>query len=342
MGAKRVYIIAEKEFSDTITGGRFLLVLAMFLIIAAVGASQGIQDYNTALDRYKDITEHGQDENYSTYWQISPTVMDIFMKIGESMTILGAILGIAVGFDLISGEREGQTLKLLLSNPVYRDEVITGKMLGGVMTLAFTMATVLGVSLAILLIAGLTPTPGEMGLILIFGVVSLLYLTGCFAIALAMSGIAKRSGTALMYSLVIFFFLSAIIPAVGTLSADTLAGEKPLEPALVSYDTMEEEWTSYQDELRNYEINRKVVIDTFNIFSPQINYERISRAITQPLKCLIFYGGHYDNPCYYSVDEDIDYSEIFSILWKNIIALILIPVFFMGLAYVTFLRIDLR
>lgn len=52
--------------------------------------------------------------------------------------------------------------------------------------------------------------------------------------------------------------------------------------------------------------------------------------------------GPADDPWYYPVDSEPDYTAILGYLWKNVVALVLIPVLFLGYAYVRFLRLDIR
>ncbi|WP_067050808.1 ABC transporter permease [Methanofollis ethanolicus] len=336
----RICTIAEKEFAENIRGRRFLLVLALFLIIAAVGAWQGIQDYTAALERYMQALQVAGTEIMPSIARIPPSVLDVFMRMGEAMSTLGAVLGIAVGFDLISGEKEDHSLKMLLSHPVYRDEVITGKALGGIVSVAFAMAVALGIALALLLISGHVPSTDEAGFILIFGLVSFLYLTCGYAIALAMSVVADRSGKALLYALVVFFFLSSVVPAAMTLAADVIAGEEPEKPTLVD-DSDLEKWNAYLEERRDRDKMRNAVISTGNVFSPQLNYAEVSRAVTQPLMYLNMHGDPDEAWSHFDAD-DLDYAEILGHLWKNIVALLLIPAISLGYAYIRFQRLDLR
>ena len=45
MTAERVFTVAQKEFTDQITGWRFLVILALFLAIALVGTYSGVGNY---------------------------------------------------------------------------------------------------------------------------------------------------------------------------------------------------------------------------------------------------------------------------------------------------------
>lgn len=339
METGRILIIARKEFADTLRGRRFLLVLGMFLIIAFIGALQGIQSYHTALDSYSKMLTFGT-TGVSPFWLVKPTVLDVFMHMGQTVSLLGAVLGIAVGFDLFSREKEDHSLKVLLSHPVYRDEVITGKALGGVTTLALATVLAMGITLSLLLISSHVPLPGECGMIVVFGVATLLYLAGCFAIALAMSVVADRSGEALMYAFIVFFLLSLVLPAAGVAAADAVVGEGPEEPTIADDSDMEK-WYAYQEEWRRQQGMRDAVVQTVHLFSPEINYNEITRAVTQPNKYLIMHSPP-DDPDYYRPDSEPDYTEVLGHLWKNIVALLLVPAAFFGLAYVAFLRMDIR
>ena len=54
MTAERVFTVAQKEFTDQITGWRFLVILALFLAIALVGTYSGVVSYERELDRYSE------------------------------------------------------------------------------------------------------------------------------------------------------------------------------------------------------------------------------------------------------------------------------------------------
>ena len=59
----------------------------------------------------------------------------------EFLAFFGPIIGIALGFDAINGERTQGTLARLLSQPVYRDAVFNGKFLAGLTTLAIVVVS---------------------------------------------------------------------------------------------------------------------------------------------------------------------------------------------------------
>ncbi|NIU58556.1 MAG: ABC transporter permease subunit, partial [Phycisphaerae bacterium] len=67
----------------------------------------------------------------------------------QFVAFFGPLVGLVLGFDTINRERNEGTLSKLLSQPIYRDVVINGKFLAGVV-----MITVMMVSI-VLVITGL-------------------------------------------------------------------------------------------------------------------------------------------------------------------------------------------
>jgi ABC-2 type transport system permease protein len=217
MALDRLLNVARKEFSDQITSRRFIIILALFLAISAIGIHTGIDNYNNLLDSYNQQLQYMQDSEgpYAGWMPEKPSIMLVFNAMMSYMVSLGSVLAIATGFDLVSREKETRSLKTLLAHPVYRDEIINGKALGGIAALGFAMVLALAISLAMLLLFSIVPTVEEFGAILVFGMVSLLFLLGYFAVALTMSTAARESGSALIYTLVIFVVVSSLIPVLG-------------------------------------------------------------------------------------------------------------------------------
>jgi len=54
MEVKGLFNVARKEFIDHLTSRKFIIILALFLIISAIAVHQGISDYNKNLEDYKE------------------------------------------------------------------------------------------------------------------------------------------------------------------------------------------------------------------------------------------------------------------------------------------------
>ncbi|HOI14184.1 MAG TPA: ABC transporter permease subunit [Methanoculleus sp.] len=363
MAFDRLLNVARKEFSDHITSRRFIIILGLLLVISAISIHEGIEQYNDNLESYTEQFQYMQesDDPYSSWMPSKPSIMYVFISMMGYMTMLGGILAIAIGFDQVSKEKETRSLKTLLSHPVYRDEIINGKALGGVGALGLAMALALAIAIAMLLVFSVVPTLNEFVAILIFGAVSLAFLLAYFAVSLTMSTVSKESGNALIYTLVIFFAVSSLLPMFGTMAADAFAGDPPEPPdAFVSKEVVrtvsgsgyytssssqsvvyggEEDpaWKEYEEEMKPYVEKRRFISDISNILSPQMNYYTVAMAVTNPEISAMIYSP-YDA----ASEETPGLADALGRVWMNIAALIVFPSAFFAATYVKFMRMDIR
>lgn len=330
-------IISKKELSDHITSRRFLLILFIICLVLGVAAANGVTNYNDALEMYK---------NENVGYLFFPSILLAFNQITNSIGLygLGAVIGIAIGFDLVSGEREGKSLKTILSQPVYRDELINGKAIGGITSLSIiTLAGFLTV-LAIFLIIGIVPSVDEFFLIGVIWLITLLFMISAFSLALMSSVLAKTSSGALIMSLIILFTLMYIIPVGGgEFGTSVLLGPEPSDDVYDSGSQYQVE--SFENIQYEYNQKRTVLYDFFNIFSIQRVYDDITSPITMPSWYVIHQIGHEKFSRNPDVAEGIEKPSLWDILgdkWMKIIVFIMWPVLFFGIAYVRFMRMDLR
>jgi ABC-2 type transport system permease protein len=376
--------IARKEFFDHIRSRKFLIIFGILLIIAAMGIINGISDYHAKVKDYDSFqsmisSSPGGDSGLPAYMTVKPSVLLVFYQMSTLFVMIGGILGIAMGFDLVTREKESKSLKLLLAHPTYRDEVINGKALGGIAAIALALAVVMLLSLAILLIAGLVPDGSELLNILLFSAVTFLYIFTCFAISLLMSTVCEESGKSLIYSLIIFLVLGSMIPtAVSTpFVMEKIIGPAPGMPRVLSDQVMaslqksgnesqdnapaenpnREAWDRYNEQTREYGDRQMTLREVQYLFSPIKNYEKITTCLTSPTWTrFILYmtndegqvqkidkdGNELSVSVSYTPDINFDFSGILTLIIGNIIALLAMPSVFFGLAYVRFMRMDIR
>jgi len=362
MEAKGLFNIARKEFIDHLTSRIFIIILALFLIISAIAVHQGIGDYNKNLEDYKEQISHIREEvgpEGPVKWMPEkPSILLIFRRMSWQITMLGGILAIAMGFDLISKEKESRSLKSLLSHPIFRDEIINGKALGGILALVFAIGIALIISFAMLLIFSIVPDLNEFTRITLFGVVSVLFLLSYFSIALMTSTVSRDSGSSLIYALIILFALSFFIPTFENAVVESVVGEPPEFPGgrhaiyesasagenesteIPVKETIEEEWKRYEEESRAYWEKRGAIHDAISVVMPNYNFQAVTEAILNPhfegLRYGVFYGPSH------TAGEEKSLREALEIVWKNILALIIFPLVFFAIAYVKFMRMDIR
>jgi len=354
-----IFVVAKKEFLDHVMGKKFLVILAILMLISLLAMHQGVESYNKQLDSYKERTAEIEEhpEGMSQGWMPEkPSILSVFQMMSALFGILYAILAIAIGFNLISGEKESGSLKSLLSHPVFRDTIINGKALGGMGALGFAMLVMTLLSIGILMMLGIMPTGDEFVRILVFMGFTLLFMFSFFAIALMCSTIAKNSTRAITYSLVIFVVISAVMPIAGSIVGMHLAGDMPEYPGMARQETshninesediskeeqIEEQeriQEERQEEMQEYWEKVMRVQEMFSIADPKSNFEKVSSAVLDPT--FESFRGFFGPRTEPSAETSI--LEALGMVWKNLLVLLVFPVVMFAIAYIKFMRMDIR
>ena len=344
-----ISVVAKKEFLDHVMGKKFLVILAILMIISLLAMHQGVESYNKQLESYKERTAEIEEHPEIMPPRGMPektSILDVFQPMSFFFGFLGAILAIAIGFNLISGEKESGSLKSLLSHPVFRDTIINGKALGGMGALGFAMLVMTLLSIGILMMLGIMPTGDEFVRILAFMGFSLLFMFSFFAIALMCSTIAKNSTRAITYSLVIFVVISAVMPIAGSIVGMQLAGEMPEYPEMARQEIneseggiSEEEQERIEEEFKEYWDKVMRMQEMFLIADPLSNFNKVSSAVLDPTFEPLrgFFG-----PRGGESRAETSILEALGMVWKSLLVLLLFPVIMFAIAYIKFMRMDIR
>ena len=127
-----------KELSDHFTSWRFII---LFTIVFAVGI---IAIYTDAQFIRAEIGETRF--VFLKLYTTSATAIPLFIFF---IIFFMPIIGIMIGFDAINSEKNSGTMSRLLAQPIFRDSVINGKFLAGVITMAIMLTSM------VVLVAGL-------------------------------------------------------------------------------------------------------------------------------------------------------------------------------------------
>jgi ABC-2 type transport system permease protein len=124
--------------------------------------------------------------------------------------LLIPFIGISFGIDSINSERTSGNLSRLLSQPIYRDAVINGKFLAGLIAMSILIASIVvlvaGMGLRMI---GVPPTADEILRLFAFMLVSIIYGAFWMSLAVLFSVLFRNTTTSVLISVVlwIFFFV---------------------------------------------------------------------------------------------------------------------------------------
>lgn len=124
-----------------------------------------------------------------------------------------ALFCVVLTFDAISGERVTGTLRLMMSNSLSRAQVLLGKYLAVLIITFITLLTGGLLSLAIVnLLSVRIPTKADFVPLMLFILLSMLYISLFISMSLLASSLVRTSATALLSLLFIVILLVFIVP----------------------------------------------------------------------------------------------------------------------------------
>ncbi|NQT31713.1 MAG: ABC transporter permease [Deltaproteobacteria bacterium] len=204
--------IIRKELADYFTSIRCFILFLLVVVASAVAlyaAQQGIRGANA--------------ESGFIFMGLFTVGGDI-PSLATFIALLVPVIGIALGFDAINNERSTGTLNRILSQPIYRDSVINGKFLAGMITLAImifaAMLLVAGYGLRMI---GVPPAAEEIIRLFIYFVAVVIYGAFWMGLAILFSILFRSLAVSLLCPLAIWIlignpvfnpYISFVVPAV--------------------------------------------------------------------------------------------------------------------------------
>jgi ABC-2 type transport system permease protein len=215
-------VVMLKELSDHLTSIR-MRVLEWLVVLIALAALYG------AIQQIKDTTA----EDPFLFLRLFTTSRDPLPSFVSFLSFLVPLMAIGLGFDAVNGEHNRRTLSRILSQPIYRDALLFGKFLAGLVTLSISLITLwlLVVGLGLLLI-GIPPGAEEIARSFVFLLVTIIYAGVWLALALLFSVVFRSAATAALITLGLWLLVTFIWPVLSGALAQIIVPPDPRYTAL--------------------------------------------------------------------------------------------------------------
>ena len=198
--------------------------------------------YTSVVPALYDGEKHGA---YNPFLTLFPSIDLTFI-----FQIVLSLLALLSAYDAISGEREGDTLKLMLSNPVSRSVILLGKYMSALISLFWPMAvSIIFALLMIMFSNSISLTGSEFLRILLIVFVSLLYVSLFYLIGLLISIKTRRTATSLMLCMFVWVSLTLVYPNAGGLLADRFIKSKT---GAEEFSQINELWSNFKKDRDKY------------------------------------------------------------------------------------------
>ena len=315
-------VIAAKEFGDHLLSSRFFVLVLIMAIAAAVPLY-----FLGNVIRQAAESAGNQPALFAALFAASPPVNDqiTLPSVTGFLALVGPLLGLAFAFDSINGERANGTLPRLLSQPIHRDDVVNGKFAAGLAVISLVLVVMLlGVTAFALIRLGIVPQASEILRVLLWALVTIIYIGLWLAFGMLLSVAIRRAATSALVGFGIWLLLTIFGGLIVSLLSGVLA---PMG-------------ATAEEELRNIGIREALIR-----LQPNNLYQETAFALLNPLETSVSTPDTIGS--YVQRQEQIP-NTLFSVdqslmlVWPQVVTLFALMVACFAAAYVLFMRQEVR
>jgi ABC-2 type transport system permease protein len=303
--------VLAKETADHLSGTRMRLLEALVYLTAIAAAYVAIRSIRATIG-----------ESPFLFLRLLTMAQDPLPSFIALLGFLIPLVAIALGFDAINGEFNRRTMSRILAQPIYRDALLLGKFLAGLLalTIGLVVLWLLVIGLGFILL-GLPPSGEETLRMLGFLVATIAYGGVWLAIAMLFSVLFRAPATAALAALGVWLLFALFWSIVTPILATLIAGPSQdiFGPSLAYLQTAH-------------------VIDRI---SPNTLYGEIALALLHPTTRAL-------GPVFYSQLEGallgtpLPVGQSFILVWPQLTGLFAAMILIFAIAYIAFQRQEIR
>lgn len=304
----KVLVVFEKEFSDIIKSKRLWVILALYVLFYIMALSFLV----------------------TTFQNLPVKAITIALSnVSGTLSFMAPAIGIALGFDAISGEYEKGTIRVVLAQPIFRDSFIIGKFLAATTAIAISIfsATAIVISAAIIML-GLTVTFEDVVRLILVIIFSILLSLAYYAISVLFSIVLKKSSHSAILSISLLIIFLLILPLVANLIARAVVGPPPrirvhVGPGgKVSQEALKK--------MREYWAKVNRIRESVLMFSINYHYNKICNAILRT------------PPKLQNISIDALISNAISANIVSVVTLVIVTIVFLLSSFMIFVKSELK
>jgi ABC-2 type transport system permease protein len=314
-------VVAQKEITDHVSSARFYVLLVM------LGAAAIVPLY-FASDAIRSVASQIQDtrDAFLVLFIYAPSDLPIPPVFGF-VGIVAPLLGVAFAFDAINSERADGTLPRLLSQPIYRDDVVNGKFTAGLAVITIVLVAVVGVISGFGIVRlGIVPSLEEVVRLIAWVALSVVWVGLWLAFGLLLSVVIRRAATAALVG----FGVWLLIAIFGQLIVGLVAG---IVAPVATAATL------------NEALSLQVLSDTILRLLPLTLYQEASRVLLNPTVTTVSTPstiGQLQQWQQQAEGQLLSFDQSLLLVWPHVVALFAMMAVCFAAAYVWFMRQEVR
>lgn len=313
-----INVIFKKELADHFSSYRFIIIFALIAMVSLITA------YMVGLNIRQQLEGVAKPRFIFLMLFTAPGAL---FSLVQFVAFFGPLVGLIMGFDTINRERNQGTLSKLLSQPIYRDVVINGKFLAGVVMISVMMVSIVLVITGLgLLVMGIVPGFEEIWRILIYLIISVIYVSFWLGVAILFSILFRSTATSALAALAVWIFFSFFVTIGANILANALSSDaSDSNPEVV--------------------MRRAKIVKAFVLTSPMQLYTDATATIIDPLRKStrsIVAMGPMESLSMSRFSGPLPLSQSVLIVIPYIISLVAITIICFAVSYIVFMRQEIR
>ncbi|HVB89310.1 MAG TPA: ABC transporter permease [Beijerinckiaceae bacterium] len=302
--------VTMKELADNLSSTRMRL-LELLIFVTGAGAV-----YSTIGEVKQQI---GQDP--FVFLLVFTSAHNPLPSFVGFLGFLIPIVAIALGFDSVNSEFNRRTMSRVLAQPIYRDALLFGKFLAGLLTLAIVLSALwlLVMGLGILML-GLPPSTEEVLRGLGFLVAAIAYGGVWLALALLFSVMFRSAATAALAGLAVWLLFAFFWQMIVNILTQLIAPIDPFNPMSV--------------------IHTVQVALSLDRFSPNTLFAESTIAFLNPGQRSL--GLVLPSQMQGAINAPLPFGQSLALVWPQMTGMLAALILLFAIAYVLFQRQEVR
>ena len=209
-----ILTLAGKEVKTAFRDNIFLIITGLFVALSVISVYIGSSTKNAEMQAYQDIVQLLKSQGTASF-PAPPEIfpLSVLSNIISYVSMIGAVVAIFLGFETFSGERANGMLKLIAVRPVFRDQIVTGKLIGGGTVIGLLLGIILIFNIALFAaISGMIPNASVMARLLAFFILAFAYLMLFYIATVYVSIKTNDSAFGFLLMMIIWITISFVLP----------------------------------------------------------------------------------------------------------------------------------
>jgi ABC-2 type transport system permease protein len=309
--------IVRKELADHFSSYRFIILFALIAMVSL------IITYMVGMGLREEL---GTVQTRFVFLALFTSTGALFSLV-QFVAFFGPLIGLVLGFDAINRERGSGTLSKLASQPIYRDSIINGKFLAGVITITIMLVSILLVVSGLgLRLIGVEPGIEEVWRIGIYLIISIFYVSFWLGISILFSILFRGIATSALATLAVWIFFWFFVSMGASVVANAVVpGDTSGNPEML---------------MRKIRVQRAV-----SLISPMQLYNDSTGTIIDPMRkttSSLVLMGPLERLSLSRFERPLALSQSLYVVIPHMISLIAITFICFGVSYAVFMRQEIR